>query len=74
MVQTYGVSEVLEKLSDYKIVPVIRAKSSDIAYTAIKLLKTVGFQTAEITMTVPGAIELMKDFSRDNHRPIRACF
>ncbi|WP_157950896.1 bifunctional 4-hydroxy-2-oxoglutarate aldolase/2-dehydro-3-deoxy-phosphogluconate aldolase [Peribacillus acanthi] len=63
--QTYGVSDVLEKLSDYKIVPVIRANSSDIAYTAIKLLKSVGFQTAEITMTVPGATDLMKEFSKD---------
>lgn len=67
MVQTYGVSDVLEKLSDYKIVPVIRANSSDIAYTAIKVLKSVGFQTAEITMTVPGATDLIKDFSKDRN-------
>jgi 2-dehydro-3-deoxyphosphogluconate aldolase/(4S)-4-hydroxy-2-oxoglutarate aldolase len=64
-VQTYGVSDVLAKLSDYKVVPVIRADSLDIAHAAVTTLKKVGFQTAEITMTVPGATDLIKEFSKD---------
>lgn len=67
MVQIYEVSDVLEKLSDFRIVPVIRADSSDLAHTAVTVLKKVGFQTAEITMTVPGATDLIKDFSRDEN-------
>lgn len=59
-------SEVLEKLSEHGIVPVIRTSSQDLAHRAIDSLISVGFRTAEITMTVPGAVELIKEFSRHN--------
>jgi 2-dehydro-3-deoxyphosphogluconate aldolase/(4S)-4-hydroxy-2-oxoglutarate aldolase len=71
-VQIYKVSDVLEKLTDFRIVPVIRSNSTDLAHAAVTILKNVGFQTAEITMTVPGATELIKDFSKDDNLLIGA--
>jgi 2-dehydro-3-deoxyphosphogluconate aldolase / (4S)-4-hydroxy-2-oxoglutarate aldolase len=62
--QTFKRENVLEKLTTYKIVPVIRADSQEIALDAVTTLQAAGFQTAEITMTVPGAIELIKQFSK----------
>ncbi|WP_335871233.1 bifunctional 4-hydroxy-2-oxoglutarate aldolase/2-dehydro-3-deoxy-phosphogluconate aldolase [Bacillus sp. 2205SS5-2] len=62
--QTYEVRHVFDKLSKYKIVPVIRADSQEIAHNAVSTLKAVGFQTAEITLTVPGAIDLITHFSK----------
>ncbi len=58
-------SLTLKQLTDYGVVPVIRTNSQDLAYTAVNSLVGVGFKTVEITMTVPGAVELIKDLSRD---------
>jgi 2-dehydro-3-deoxyphosphogluconate aldolase/(4S)-4-hydroxy-2-oxoglutarate aldolase len=62
--QTFKKEHVLEKLTSYKIVPVIRGNTQEIAHDAVTTLKAAGFQTAEITMTVPGTIELISHFSR----------
>jgi 2-dehydro-3-deoxyphosphogluconate aldolase/(4S)-4-hydroxy-2-oxoglutarate aldolase len=65
--QTYKKEHVLELLSSYKIVPVIRGDSQEVAHNAVTTLKAAGFQTAEITMTVPGAVDLIKHFSKIDH-------
>ena len=70
--QTERTTEVMKKLSSFRIVPVIRTGSQDLAYQAVKSLAGVGFKTAEITMTVPGAVELIKEFSQDSRLLIGA--
>lgn len=65
-------SELLKKLTELKIVPVIRAGSQDLAYKAVTSLAGIGFKTAEITMTVPGAVELIKELSQDSRLVIGA--
>jgi 2-dehydro-3-deoxyphosphogluconate aldolase/(4S)-4-hydroxy-2-oxoglutarate aldolase len=53
-------TEVLAWIRKTKIVPVIRASSSDEALEAIGALLEGGIDVLEITMTVPGAIELVR--------------
>ena len=64
--QTKGTSETIKKLTYSKIVPVVRTSSQDHAYQAVITLAKIGFKTAEITMTVPGAVELIKELSKDS--------
>ncbi|KIL34443.1 hypothetical protein SD71_20285 [Cohnella kolymensis] len=54
---------MLTQLSTCRIVPVIRTSSTELAYNAVRLLLNAGFHTAEITLSVPGAVELIKQFS-----------
>ncbi len=53
--------EVLKKIREVGIVPVVRANSADEAKRAIEALKAGGIDVFEITMTVPGAVELIKN-------------
>lgn len=47
-----------------KIVPVIRAQSAEDAMNVVKALLDGGIDVLEITMTVPGAIDLMHEVSK----------
>jgi len=60
-----GAREVLASLSDSRVVPVVRVHSQASARLAVEALITAGFKAAEITMTVPGAIDVIRDLSRD---------
>ncbi|HYF80414.1 MAG TPA: bifunctional 4-hydroxy-2-oxoglutarate aldolase/2-dehydro-3-deoxy-phosphogluconate aldolase [Symbiobacteriaceae bacterium] len=64
MVNLVGNNDVLTRLSEIGIVPVIRTNSQDLAYKAIMTLAEIGFRTVEVTMTVPGAAELIGELSR----------
>jgi 2-dehydro-3-deoxyphosphogluconate aldolase/(4S)-4-hydroxy-2-oxoglutarate aldolase len=48
---------VLSILRDVGIIPVIRAESADVAQAVVEALAGAGLAIAEITMTVPGAID-----------------
>jgi 2-dehydro-3-deoxyphosphogluconate aldolase / (4S)-4-hydroxy-2-oxoglutarate aldolase len=50
-------SSVLATLRDVGIIPVIRAESADVAQSVVEALAAAGLTVAEITMTVPGAID-----------------
>lgn len=56
--------EVLNWLKTSRIVPVVRAKSSDQALRIVELLLEGGVDIFEITMTVPGAIEVIAELSK----------
>ncbi len=56
-------SEVIEQIKRIGILPVIRANSADEAGQIIEAIKLGGITTIEITMTVPNAIELIRDLS-----------
>jgi 2-dehydro-3-deoxyphosphogluconate aldolase/(4S)-4-hydroxy-2-oxoglutarate aldolase len=57
-------SEVLARIREVGIVPVVRAESADEAAQAIDAIRAGGVSVLEITMTVPGAIGLIEDVAR----------
>lgn len=59
-------SEVIEKIKQIGILPVIRASSAAEAEQVIKAIARGGIKTIEITMTVPDAVDLIADLSKSN--------
>jgi 2-dehydro-3-deoxyphosphogluconate aldolase/(4S)-4-hydroxy-2-oxoglutarate aldolase len=55
---------VIERLTTTGVIPVIRAQSADEAAAAIAAIQKGGVSVLEITMTVPGAVELIRDVAR----------
>lgn len=55
--------EVLLKIKETRIVPVVRTDSADKARMIITALIKGGIDVLEITMTIPGAIELIDDLN-----------
>ena len=53
-------SEVIAKIIEIGVVPVVRASSAEEAMRAIDAIKEGGVPVLEITMTVPGAIKVME--------------
>jgi 2-dehydro-3-deoxyphosphogluconate aldolase / (4S)-4-hydroxy-2-oxoglutarate aldolase len=53
-------SEVLKRIRETGLIPVVRAESADLALRAVAALKAGGLDVIEITMTVPGAIEVIQ--------------
>ncbi len=51
-------------LCEVGIIPVIRAESADAAIAVVEALMEAGLTVAEITMTVPGAIEAIASVSK----------
>jgi 2-dehydro-3-deoxyphosphogluconate aldolase/(4S)-4-hydroxy-2-oxoglutarate aldolase len=52
-------SNVMLRLTEAGVVPVVRASSQDIALRIVEALMEGGIPVAEITMTVPGAVQLI---------------
>ncbi len=55
--------EVLKKIREIGVVPVVRANSADEALQAIEAVREGGVNIFEITMTVPNAIDLIKNLT-----------
>jgi len=55
---------VLSILRDVGIIPVVRAESADLAQSVVEALAGAGLAVAEITMTVPGAIDAIASAKR----------
>jgi 2-dehydro-3-deoxyphosphogluconate aldolase/(4S)-4-hydroxy-2-oxoglutarate aldolase len=55
---------VLQTIRDVGIIPVVRARSADEAMKAIDAIREGGISILEITMTVPGAAELILEVSQ----------
>jgi 2-dehydro-3-deoxyphosphogluconate aldolase/(4S)-4-hydroxy-2-oxoglutarate aldolase len=55
--------EVRKKIVEIGVIPVIRATSAKLALIAVEAVCAGGIPIAEITMTVPGAIDLMLELS-----------
>lgn len=58
-------AEVLKSLRETGLVPVLRAESVDIALGLGEALAAGGVTVLEITMTVPGAIEVMRRLAKE---------
>ena len=59
--KTMDKKAVLERLTAIGVIPVIRAQSADEAAQAIAAIQAGGISVLEITMTVPGAVELIRE-------------
>ena len=53
-------TEVIKLIKKLGVIPVVRAGSADEAIRAIEAIRTGGLSILEITMTVPGAIEIIQ--------------
>jgi 2-dehydro-3-deoxyphosphogluconate aldolase / (4S)-4-hydroxy-2-oxoglutarate aldolase len=62
-------TEVIQRIKDIGVIPVVRASSEDEAILVVEAIKAGGLPMLEITMTVPGAVrvieELVKRFGDD---------
>jgi len=56
--------EVLAKIIEEGVVPVIRVSSAGEAFEVAKAIKEGGITVIEVTMTVPGAIDVIKEVSQ----------
>jgi 2-dehydro-3-deoxyphosphogluconate aldolase / (4S)-4-hydroxy-2-oxoglutarate aldolase len=57
-------SSALATLRDVGIIPVIRADSADAALAVVEALTGAGLAVVEITMTVPGAIDVISSVAK----------
>jgi len=55
-----GKQEVLSRIGELGLVPVVRARSADEALRAVDAIREGGVNVLEITMTVPGALSVME--------------
>ncbi len=56
--------EIRERLIAQRVVPVLRLASAEEAGRAVQCLASAGFTTVEITLTIPGAVELIERIAR----------
>src|SRR5947209_13157342 len=54
---------VAKRILEIGILPVIRAKSAKLALQAVEAVNAGGVTVVEITMTIPGAIDLIRELS-----------
>lgn len=57
--------EVLRALQAHVITPIVRESDGDRAREVIGALRRAGFRVFEVTLTVPGAIDLIRELSGD---------
>jgi len=55
---------VVDRIRQIGIVPVVRASSSDQALAAVEAIRAGGIPILEITLTVPGAVQVIADLTR----------
>lgn len=58
-------NEMLARLRDARVVPVVRMKSTTNAARAVGWMRDAGLSVFEITMTVPGAVGLIAELAKD---------
>src|SRR3954447_17474479 len=57
-------SEVLKRIVEVGLVPVVRAESAELALRAVAAIREGGVPVLEITMTVPGALGIIEQVAR----------
>lgn len=57
--------ENLKKIEETGIIAVVRAENSEQAFKIAEAVKAGGVQAIEITMTVPGAIDVIKELAKN---------
>src|SRR5256714_15073110 len=56
-------SEVIQRIRDIGVIPVVRASSAEEAVEVVEAIKAGGVSLAEITMTVPGAVQVIEQLT-----------
>jgi len=56
---------MLDLLVSHGVVPVIRTSTAELALTSVQWLQEAGFKTFEITLTIPGAVAVIAELSKD---------
>lgn len=56
-------AEVLKRLREGGLIPIIRAPSAEEALGICQVLESAGISNMEVTLTVPGAIEVIRELS-----------
>ncbi len=59
-------AEVLEKIHEVGLIPVVRAESAEMARRAVAAVWQGGISIVEITMTVPGAIDVIRALAEES--------
>lgn len=54
-------SKVIKTIRDIGVIPVVRATSPEEAIQVVEAIKAGGLRVLEITMTVPGAVQVIKE-------------
>jgi 2-dehydro-3-deoxyphosphogluconate aldolase/(4S)-4-hydroxy-2-oxoglutarate aldolase len=57
-------SDVLQRIRDVGLIPVVRAESAEQAMRAVAAIKAGGVSVLEVTMTVPGAIAVIEQLAK----------
>jgi 2-dehydro-3-deoxyphosphogluconate aldolase/(4S)-4-hydroxy-2-oxoglutarate aldolase len=57
-------NQVLERVRALGVIPVVRAQSGAEALQLVDALRAGGIDVIELTMTVPGAVEIIRDLTR----------
>ena len=52
-------TEVIQRIRGTGLIPVVRAESADLAMRAVEAIKAGGVDVLEVTMTVPGAVDVI---------------
>lgn len=60
-----GKSEIVRKIRNVGVIPVVRADSTEIARRAILAILKGGIPVLEVTMTVPGAVQMIRELTRE---------
>src|SRR5712691_1562281 len=55
--------EVMRRIRDTGLIPVVRAESAEQAMRAVDAVKAGGLSVLEVTMTVPGAVRLIEQLA-----------
>ncbi len=53
-------NDVIQRIRETGLIPVVRAESADLAMRAVEAIKAGGVNVLEVTMTVPGAIGVIE--------------
>lgn len=56
--------EILQRIRDIGIIPVVRASSADEAVQVVEAIRAGGISLLEITMTVPGAVQVIETLTK----------
>ncbi len=56
---------MLRRIHDVGLIPVVRAESADMARRAVAAVRAGGIPVVEITMTVPGAVDVIKNLAAE---------
>lgn len=57
-------SEVMRRITEIGVIPVVRARSGEEAMRAVEAIKEGGISVLEVTMTVPGALRVIEEVAR----------